>query len=152
MAPISNGYFNFSSVHQGSHPEDLTSPKRKVSISLPMRPSSNHWLFSFTVFLQGNTDISFSRDIQEAFPKQFTKVQCSINPAWKPHSFQYSLNPSRPVFSLIHHGNSIQPSSFPNLQRYTLHQAANTATRAEYRPAVSLKESSSQHFTYTSLF
>ena len=53
--------------------------------------------------------------------------------------------------SIIHHGKIIQHSSFPNLARYTLHQAVNTASRIQYRPAVSLKESSSQLFTYTSL-
>ncbi|MBW0591576.1 hypothetical protein O181_131291 [Austropuccinia psidii MF-1] len=53
--------------------------------------------------------------------------------------------------SIIHYGEIIQPSSFPNLARYTLPQAVNPASRILYRPAVSVKESSSQLFTYTSL-
>ncbi|MBW0555754.1 hypothetical protein O181_095469 [Austropuccinia psidii MF-1] len=53
--------------------------------------------------------------------------------------------------SIIHHGKVIQHSSFPNLARYTLCQTINTASSIQYRPAASLKESSSQLFTYTSL-
>ncbi|MBW0478769.1 hypothetical protein O181_018484 [Austropuccinia psidii MF-1] len=49
-------------------------------------PSSHHWLFSFTAFLQGNNGSSFSRDIQEEVPKQPVKGQCSINPPSQPHS------------------------------------------------------------------
>ncbi|MBW0562991.1 hypothetical protein O181_102706, partial [Austropuccinia psidii MF-1] len=116
-----------------------------------MTPSSNQWLFSLTVFLQGNTGCSFSRDIQEAVPKQCVKGQCSTNPPWQPNSFSTVLIHQDLYFSFIHHGKIIQPSSFPNLARYTLHQAVNTASRIQYRPAVSLKESSSQPFTYTSL-
>ncbi|MBW0477380.1 hypothetical protein O181_017095 [Austropuccinia psidii MF-1] len=78
-------------------------------------PSSNHWLFSFTVFLQENTGSTFSRDIQEAVPKPFAKGQCSINPPWQLHSFNTVWIHEDLYF--------IQPSSFPDLARYTLHQA-----------------------------
>ncbi|MBW0495978.1 hypothetical protein O181_035693 [Austropuccinia psidii MF-1] len=60
--------------------------RASVKTQIPMTPSSNNWLFSFTVFLQGNTGSSFSRDIQEAVPKQPVKGQCLINPPWQPHS------------------------------------------------------------------
>ncbi|MBW0500107.1 hypothetical protein O181_039822 [Austropuccinia psidii MF-1] len=53
--------------------------------------------------------------------------------------------------SIIHHGKIIQHSLFPNLARYTLYQTINTASSIQYRPAASLKESSSQRFTYTSV-
>ncbi|MBW0593357.1 hypothetical protein O181_133072 [Austropuccinia psidii MF-1] len=114
-------------------------------------PSSPQWLFSLTVFLQGNTGCSFSRDIQEAVPKKCVKGQCSTNPPWQPNSFSIVLIHQDLYFSFLHHGKIIQPSSFPNLARYTLHQAVNTVSRIQYRPAVRLKESSSQHLTYTRL-
>ncbi|MBW0516695.1 hypothetical protein O181_056410 [Austropuccinia psidii MF-1] len=104
-----------------------------------MMPSSNRWLVSFTVFRQGNNGSSFSRDIQEEVPKQFAKGQCSINPPWQTHSLNTVRIQKRPFFSIIHLGNGIQPSSFPNLARYTINQAVNTASRIQYRQAVSLK-------------
>ncbi|MBW0560609.1 hypothetical protein O181_100324 [Austropuccinia psidii MF-1] len=66
-------------------------------------------------------------------------------------SIKYSLDSSRPVFSIIHHTKIIKPSSIPILRRYTLHKTINTASRIKYRSAASLKESISQPFTYTSL-
>ncbi|MBW0470984.1 hypothetical protein O181_010699 [Austropuccinia psidii MF-1] len=45
--------------------------------------------------------------------------------------------------SIINHGKIIQHSSFPNLERYTLHQTINTASIIQYRTTASLKESSS---------
>ncbi|MBW0518015.1 hypothetical protein O181_057730 [Austropuccinia psidii MF-1] len=115
-----------------------------------MTPSSNQFLFSLTVSLQGNTGCSFSRDIQEAVPKQCSKGQCSTNPPWKPNSSSKVLIHQDLYFSLIHHGKIIQPSSFPNLARYTLHKKINTASSIQYWTTASLKESSSQLFTYTS--
>ncbi|MBW0559150.1 hypothetical protein O181_098865 [Austropuccinia psidii MF-1] len=80
-----------STFHQvikaSHHPEDSSGLKDKCQSQVPMTQSSNHWLFSFTVCLQGITGSTFSRDIQEAVPKQFAKSQCSINPPWQPHSF-----------------------------------------------------------------
>ncbi|MBW0495034.1 hypothetical protein O181_034749 [Austropuccinia psidii MF-1] len=114
-------------------------------------PSRNQWLFSLTVFLQRNNGCSFSRDIQEAAPKQYVKGKCSANPSWQRNSFSTVLIHQDLYFSFIHNGKIIQCSSFPNLARYTLHQAVNTASRIQYRPAVSLKDSSSQIFTSTSL-
>ncbi|MBW0474185.1 hypothetical protein O181_013900, partial [Austropuccinia psidii MF-1] len=78
-----------------------------------MTPSSNQWLFSLTVFLKGNTGCSFSRDIQEAVPKQCGKGQCSTNPPWQPHSFQYGLDSSRPVFQSYIMGKSFNTVHFP---------------------------------------
>ncbi|MBW0551765.1 hypothetical protein O181_091480 [Austropuccinia psidii MF-1] len=101
-------------------------------------PPREYWLFIL-------------KDIKEAVPKEFVKGQCSTNPPWQPNSFSTVLIHQDLYFSIIHHGKIIQPGSFPNLARYTLHQAVNTASRIQYRPAVSLKESSSQPFPYTSL-
>ncbi|MBW0567244.1 hypothetical protein O181_106959 [Austropuccinia psidii MF-1] len=77
----------FPQVIKEHHPEDSSRLKDKCQSQIPMKPSNNHWLFSFTLFLQGNTGSSFSRDIQEAALKQFGNFQCSINPPWQPHSF-----------------------------------------------------------------
>ncbi|MBW0591184.1 hypothetical protein O181_130899 [Austropuccinia psidii MF-1] len=99
MAVILTGYFNSSSGHQGTSSRGFIKAQGQVSKSqIPMTPSSNQWLFSLTVFLQGNSASSFSRDIQEAVQNNLSRVQCSINPPWQPHSFQYSLDSPRPVF------------------------------------------------------
>ncbi|MBW0584309.1 hypothetical protein O181_124024 [Austropuccinia psidii MF-1] len=114
MAEISNGYFNFSTVHQGTPSRGFIKAQGQVSSSqIPMTPSSNQWLFSLTVFCQGNTGCSFSRDIKEAVPKQVFKCKCSINPAWQPHSFQYSLDSSRPVFQSYIMGKTFNTVHFP---------------------------------------
>ncbi|MBW0514193.1 hypothetical protein O181_053908 [Austropuccinia psidii MF-1] len=77
----------FHQVIKEHHPEYSSRLKEKCQSHIPMTPSSNHWLFSCAVFLQGNTGSSFSRDIQEEVPRQFSKCQFSINPPWKPNSF-----------------------------------------------------------------
>ncbi|MBW0522562.1 hypothetical protein O181_062277 [Austropuccinia psidii MF-1] len=80
-----------STFHQvikaSCHPEDSSRLKDKFQSQIPMTPSINNWLLSFKVFLQGNNGSSFSRDIQEAVPKDFPKGYCSINSPWQPHSF-----------------------------------------------------------------
>ncbi|MBW0539024.1 hypothetical protein O181_078739 [Austropuccinia psidii MF-1] len=92
MAAISNGYFNFSTGHHGTPSRGFIKAQGKVSKSqIPMTLSSNQWLFSLAVFLQGNTGCSFSRDIQEKVPKQCVKGQCSTNPPWQPNSFSTVL-------------------------------------------------------------
>ncbi|MBW0554056.1 hypothetical protein O181_093771 [Austropuccinia psidii MF-1] len=96
----------FHQVIKSHHPEDSLRLKDKCQSQIPMTPSSNNWLFSFTVFLQGNTGNSFSRDIQQAVPKQLAKCQCSINPPWQPHSsIQFGF--IKTCISLIQHGNII---------------------------------------------
>ncbi|MBW0488074.1 hypothetical protein O181_027789 [Austropuccinia psidii MF-1] len=76
----------FHQVIKPSHPpEDSSRLKDKCQSQVPMTPSRNNWLLSFTVLLQGNTGSSFSRDIKEALSKQFAKGQCCINPPWQPH-------------------------------------------------------------------
>ncbi|MBW0517580.1 hypothetical protein O181_057295 [Austropuccinia psidii MF-1] len=74
-------------IQESHHPEDSSRPKDKCQSQIQMTPSSNNLLFSFTVFPKGNAGSSFSRDIKEEVPKQFSKGECSINPPWKPHSF-----------------------------------------------------------------
>ncbi|MBW0505778.1 hypothetical protein O181_045493 [Austropuccinia psidii MF-1] len=107
-----------------------------------MTPSGIYWLFSLQVFPQ--------RGIKEAVPNTFSSVNApSIQLGNHIH-----LNTVRIHQDLYFNYTSwkiIQHSSFPNLDRYTLHQAVNAASRIQYRVAVSLKESSSQPFTYTSL-
>ncbi|MBW0559603.1 hypothetical protein O181_099318, partial [Austropuccinia psidii MF-1] len=75
MAAISTGYFNFSSGHQGTSSRGIIKAQGQVSKpQIPMRPSIHQWLFSFTVFLQGNTGSSFSKDIQEAVQNNLSRV------------------------------------------------------------------------------
>ncbi|MBW0559509.1 hypothetical protein O181_099224 [Austropuccinia psidii MF-1] len=114
MAAISNGYFNFSTGHQGTTSRGFTKAQGQVSYSqIPMTPSSNQWLFSLTVFLQGNTGCSLSRDIQEAVPKQCLKGQCSTNPPWQPNSFNTVLVHQDLYFHSCTMGRSFNPVHFP---------------------------------------
>ncbi|MBW0551436.1 hypothetical protein O181_091151 [Austropuccinia psidii MF-1] len=136
-------------IIKAHHSEDSSRLKEKCQSQIPMKPSSNHCLFSFTVFFQGNTGSSFSRDVQEAVTNNLPRVSAaSINLGSHIHSRSSGF--IKTCISITNHGNFIQPSSFTNLARYTLHQAVNTASRIQYRPAVSLQESISQALTYTS--
>ncbi|MBW0506579.1 hypothetical protein O181_046294 [Austropuccinia psidii MF-1] len=111
MAEISNGYFNFSTGHQGTPFRGFIKAQGET--------------------VHGNTCCSFSRDIQETVPKQCVKGQFCTNPPWQPNSFSKVLIHQDLYFPFIHHGNIIQPSSFLNPARYTLHQAVNTALRIQ---------------------
>ncbi|MBW0543194.1 hypothetical protein O181_082909 [Austropuccinia psidii MF-1] len=114
MVAISTVYFNFSSGHQGTSSRGFIKAQGQVSKSqIPMTPSSNQWLFSLTVFLQWNTGSSFSRDIQEAVQNDLSRGQCSINPPWQAHPFQYSLHSPRPVFQSYIMGKSFNTVHFP---------------------------------------
>ncbi|MBW0506722.1 hypothetical protein O181_046437 [Austropuccinia psidii MF-1] len=116
-----------------------------------MTPSRSHWVFSFTVLLQRNTGSSFSLDTQEEVPKTIFQVSMLHQSTLATTFIQYSMDSSRPVFSIIHHGKIIQPSSTLIWARYTFHQTINAASSIQYRPASTLKESIYQPFTYTSL-
>ncbi|MBW0520130.1 hypothetical protein O181_059845 [Austropuccinia psidii MF-1] len=137
MVPISNVFFSFSSGHQVKS----SRLKDNFQSQISMTPSSNHWILSFTVFLQGDTSNSFSRDIHEAVPKQFVNIvnSPSIHLGNQIHSIQSGF--VKTFISIINHGNIIQPSSLLNLARYTFHQTVNTASSIQYRPAASMKES-----------
>ncbi|MBW0466695.1 hypothetical protein O181_006410 [Austropuccinia psidii MF-1] len=114
MAAISNGYFSFLTGHEGTPSRGFLKAQGKVSQSqIPMTPSSNQWLFSITVFLQENTDCSFSRDIQEAIPKQCVKGQCCINPPWQANSFSTVLIHQDLYFHSYTMGRSFNPVHFP---------------------------------------
>ncbi|MBW0537233.1 hypothetical protein O181_076948 [Austropuccinia psidii MF-1] len=120
------------SIKESCHSEDSSRLKDKCQSQIPMTPSSNHWLFSFTVFLQGNSGNTFSRDIQEAVPKQVVMCQYSINPAWQPHSFQYSLDSSRPVFQSYIMGKSFNAVHFPIWQGiHSIRQSIQTSCQPE---------------------
>ncbi|MBW0497216.1 hypothetical protein O181_036931 [Austropuccinia psidii MF-1] len=100
-------------IQASCHPEDSSRLKDKCQAQIPMMPSINHWLFSFTAFLQGNTGSSFSRDIQEAVPKQLSKGQCSINIPWKPHSLNTVCIHQDLYFQSCTMGMSFHPVHFP---------------------------------------
>ncbi|MBW0490306.1 hypothetical protein O181_030021 [Austropuccinia psidii MF-1] len=120
------GVSAFHWVIKSHHPEDSSRLREKCQSQIPMTPSSNHQLFSFKVFLQGNTSNSFSRDIQESVPKQFVKSvnSPSIHLGNQDHSIQSGLIET--CISIVHHGEIIQHNSFLNLSRYTFHQTINT--------------------------
>ncbi|MBW0479569.1 hypothetical protein O181_019284 [Austropuccinia psidii MF-1] len=73
----------------------------------------------------------FKRQFQNNFPRVSNP---SIHLGNHIHSIQSGF--IKTCILIIHYRNSIQPSSFPNLARYTLHQAVNTASRIQYRPAI----------------
>ncbi|MBW0584048.1 hypothetical protein O181_123763 [Austropuccinia psidii MF-1] len=115
----------FHQVIKAHHPEDSSRLKEKCQSQIPMTLSRNHWLFSFTVFLQGNTGSSFSRTIQEEAPNQFSKGQFSINPPWQPHSFNTVWIHQDLYF--YHTPWEFHSNQFiSKLARYTLHRAVNT--------------------------
>ncbi|MBW0566224.1 hypothetical protein O181_105939 [Austropuccinia psidii MF-1] len=145
MAPISNGYFNFSSGHQGTSSRGfIKAQKKSVNLKYQLLHQEiigySHSQYSSKGILAFNSQGIFKRNLQNNFPRV-----------------------SAPSIHLGNHIHSIDsgfikncifkhtPWEFPNLERYILHQAVNTAPRIQYRPAVSLKESSSQLFTYTTL-
>ncbi|MBW0490761.1 hypothetical protein O181_030476 [Austropuccinia psidii MF-1] len=103
-------------IKESRHPEDSSRLNDKCQSQIPMMPSSNHWSFSFKVFLQRNTCSSFSRDIQEAVTKQFAKGQCSINPPWQPHSFNTVWIHQYLYFQPYTMGISFNPVNFPTWQ------------------------------------
>ncbi|MBW0493696.1 hypothetical protein O181_033411 [Austropuccinia psidii MF-1] len=152
MAPKSNGYFKLSSGHQGTSSRGLIKAQKEKCQSQDtndtIKPSlviSNSQYFPKGILAVHSQEI-FKRKLQN---KLSSVSAPSIHLASHIHSIQSVF--IKTCISFIPHGNFIQPSSFPNLERYKLHQAVNTASRIQYRPAVSLKESSSQLFTYTSL-
>ncbi|MBW0506852.1 hypothetical protein O181_046567 [Austropuccinia psidii MF-1] len=140
------------SAFYSGHPEDSSRLKDQFQSQIPMISSSNHWLFSFTVFLQGSTGNILSRDIQEAVPKPVFKCQCSITPTWKPHSFQYSLDSSRPVFQSYIMVKSFNPVHFPIWKGiHSIRQSIQTSCQPEavklsnfhiYQPPLTLGGSS----------
>ncbi|MBW0501528.1 hypothetical protein O181_041243 [Austropuccinia psidii MF-1] len=133
------------------HLEDSSRFKRKVSISSnndAIKPSlvNSHSQYSSKGILEVHSKAIFKRKFQN----NFSSVSApSIHLGNHIHSIQSGF--IKICISFLHHGNFTQPSSFPDLARCTLPQYVNTASRIQYRPAVSLKDSSSQLFTYTSL-
>ncbi|MBW0554141.1 hypothetical protein O181_093856 [Austropuccinia psidii MF-1] len=136
MAPKSNGYFTLSLGHQGTSSRQLTRLNKKIfNLKIPMTPSSHHWLFLthsipprqyWKLILRG-----YSRGRSK---NNLSSVSApSIHLGNHIHSIQSGFINNGTSF--IHHGNFIQPSSFTNLARHTLHQAVNTALRIQYKPS-----------------
>ncbi|MBW0477966.1 hypothetical protein O181_017681 [Austropuccinia psidii MF-1] len=133
----------FCRIHQGSRESVIISNtndaiKQSMVILTHSIPSREYWLFILKGCSRGSSKTMCHGSMlhQSTLATQF---------------IQYSLNSSRPVFSIIHHAKIIQNSSFPNLARYILNQTINTASSIQYRTTAILKEASSQLFTYTSL-
>ncbi|MBW0527091.1 hypothetical protein O181_066806 [Austropuccinia psidii MF-1] len=74
-------------MKESCHSEDSPRLRDKCQSQIPRTPSISHWLFSFKVFLQGNTGNTFSRDMQEAFQNNLPRVSApSIHPGSHIHS------------------------------------------------------------------
>ncbi|MBW0550229.1 hypothetical protein O181_089944 [Austropuccinia psidii MF-1] len=100
-------------------------------------PSREYWQF----ILKGHARGSL---------KHFVKGQCSINPPWQPQLFKYSPDSPRPVFnhtSWENHSTQFISQSGKVYTPLDNHKASSI----QHRTTVSLKESSSQRFTFTSL-
>ncbi|MBW0513566.1 hypothetical protein O181_053281 [Austropuccinia psidii MF-1] len=151
IVPISDGYLSIQQVIKAScHPENSSRLKDKCYSQIPMTPSSSHWVFSLTVFLKGNTDSHSQGIFRRQFQNNYSSVSAtSISLGNHMLSIQSGFIKTC-IFN--HTPWEVHPTQFfPNLARYTFHQTINTSSRIQYISAVSLKESSSQFFTYTSL-
>ncbi|MBW0563963.1 hypothetical protein O181_103678 [Austropuccinia psidii MF-1] len=113
--------------------------RASVKALIPMMPSSNHWLFSFTVFPKGILELHSQGIFKRQFQNNLSRVNApSIHLGNHIHSIHSGF--TKTCISFIQHGKIIQPSSFLNLARYTFHQTINTASSTQYRSAASLKE------------
>ncbi|MBW0558683.1 hypothetical protein O181_098398 [Austropuccinia psidii MF-1] len=153
MVHNSNGYFNLpfrssrqhviQRIHQGSRASVIISNTNDaIEQSMVILTNSIHpreyWLFILKGYSRGTSKTMCQGSMlhQSTLETQFISI---------PSGFINTC------ISIIHHGKIIQHSSFPNLARYKLHQTINTASTIQYRTTASLKESSSQRFTYTTL-
>ncbi|MBW0546492.1 hypothetical protein O181_086207 [Austropuccinia psidii MF-1] len=101
------------------------------------------------------TPREYEKSILKGYSRVNFKTDCQVSMLHQ-STLETTLSSIQSCFiktciSTIHPEKIIQLSYFPNLARYTLHQASNTASRIQYRPAFSLKESRSQPSIYTSL-
>ncbi|MBW0555126.1 hypothetical protein O181_094841 [Austropuccinia psidii MF-1] len=103
----------FHKVIKARHPEDSSRLKKKCQSQIPMTPSSHHWLF-LTQSIPPREYWNFtSRDIQEEFPRQFVKCQCSINPPWQQSSFNTVWIHQYLYCNSYIMGSSLNPVHFP---------------------------------------
>ncbi|MBW0481556.1 hypothetical protein O181_021271 [Austropuccinia psidii MF-1] len=99
-----------------SNTNDATK-KSLVILTHPI-PTREYWKFILKGYSRGSSKTIF----QGSMLHQYTLLTTFI---------QYNLDSSGPVFSIIHHGDLTQPSSFPNLERCKIHQAVNKASRIQ---------------------
>ncbi|MBW0496524.1 hypothetical protein O181_036239 [Austropuccinia psidii MF-1] len=98
-------------IKASGHPEESPSLKDRCHSQISMTPSGNHCIFSFAVFLQGNTGSSFSRDIQEG-SKTIWQASILHQSTLATTVIQYSLDTSSPVFQSYTIGRSFNPLHF----------------------------------------
>ncbi|MBW0558436.1 hypothetical protein O181_098151 [Austropuccinia psidii MF-1] len=112
--------------------------KQSLAIIIHSIPPREYWRYILKGYSRGSSKTSCQVSMlhQSSLETTFTSIQFGL---------------IKTCISIIHHEKIIQHSSFPNLAKYILHQTIDTASSMQYRPAASLKESSSQPFTYTSL-
>ncbi|MBW0541838.1 hypothetical protein O181_081553 [Austropuccinia psidii MF-1] len=112
--------------------------KQSLAILTNSIPPREYWQNTLKGYSRGSSKTSFQVSMlhQSYLATTFISLQSGF---------------IKTCISIIHHGKIIQHSSSPNLESYTLHQTINTASSIQYRTTASLKESSPQLFTYTSL-
>ncbi|MBW0539989.1 hypothetical protein O181_079704 [Austropuccinia psidii MF-1] len=145
MEPISNGYFNFSSGHQGTSSRGFINAQIKVSISntneaikkslvilIHSIPPREYWQFILKGYSRGSSKTIFQVSVLHQSNLATTFIE-------------YSLDSSRPVFSFIHTSwEDHSTQSISQFGKVYIPPTINTASSIQYRPASSLKESSSQ--------
>ncbi|MBW0538458.1 hypothetical protein O181_078173 [Austropuccinia psidii MF-1] len=142
----------FYSGHQGS-----TSSGGFVKAQGPVSISNTNDIIkqSLTILIHNKPPREYWQHTLKGYSRGSSKTSCQVSMLHQSHLATTFISIQsgfiKTCISIIHHGKIIQHSSFPNLARYTLHQTINTASSIQYRPASSLKESSSQLFTNTSL-
>ncbi|MBW0509396.1 hypothetical protein O181_049111 [Austropuccinia psidii MF-1] len=132
MAPKSNGYFGLSSGHQGTSSRGLIKAQKEKCQSQTtidaIKPSFviSHSQYSSKGILAIPSQGIFKRKFQNSLS---SVSALTINLGNHTHSIEYGLINN--FISFKNHENFIQPSSFPNLERYTLHQGVNPASRIQ---------------------
>ncbi|MBW0507087.1 hypothetical protein O181_046802 [Austropuccinia psidii MF-1] len=138
----------FSSGHQGS-----MSSRGFIKAQGPVSVSNTNDVIkqSLAILIHSISPREYWQYILKGYSRGSSKTMCQVSMLHQ-SSLETILISIQSEFiktciSIIHNRKIIKDSSFPNLARYTLHKAVNTASRIQYRPAVSLKDSSSQCFT-----
>ncbi|MBW0492424.1 hypothetical protein O181_032139 [Austropuccinia psidii MF-1] len=135
MVPISNGFFSFSSGHQGTSSRGFIKAQKKGEISTTNYLSKK----SLVILIHSIPPREYLQFILKGYSRGSSKTifQGSVLPqsTLEATFIQYSMDSSRTLFQSYTMGGFIQPCLCPNLARYTLHQAVDTTSRIQQRPA-----------------
>ena len=118
----------------------------------PMTPSSSHWLFSLQVFLPKEYCQFIRKYIQEAIHSVHS-FSCQVSKLHSIHLGNHLLFNTvwihQELYFILKHGKFIQPTSISILASCINSQNNQYSLKDQYRSVFSLKNSSSQLFTYT---